>query len=862
MRGCLIGSEITAIAQQGSLLNKEVDIAIGTVSKKLDRTTIGPSEPSAWGGGVPHQTEGSTQLSQNLEMHVDEIVEEDLLAAGQTIRIDPKQEDEVGRAARTLVVSGASNFEAVLGAVHENLLVVGLPTPSEWLAVNGAPHPDLVKLVRKERDSKVYIALGDTEDFETFIQAEKLGKHLTTLGAKTVAFISSNGFELADLLGAIVDKAAYLENMLSGASAGLGRRPKKPTTTATTRDTIAPVVDDEEGLIYRPQDGGKREVLLEASARIQRTYRIYDDFLDPRGESATYMHDLEVVATRDGRRTAREVTSILDEELAQPRRWLNRVPGGTKIVESTATDASKAIAAAIRGFESDLVPEIVVLKRTGYKELENGVIGFAHPAGFATVSGRTQLAKSKLSLKMSAIEIADTAGITTEDERAAAENTLALMEELADPNAWFCLWGPAIHAVAGLGVGAVPVLFGPKGSGKSTIAQAVTGHLTPHFGVDGNTMAAIDHSAKNTAKAGNGLESLFILFDDARKKKGFAGDAQASAVEMVVRPGYAGGSAGYAANVQDRATGLWEIGSPDLSSPMRGIIGEQMPDGDDLASTKERFYPVGIKGNIFRSGNSRKFEELAVNGLATRHLALFIRWVLTQMEDAGSITAWKDAQAKARQKLEDARGDLPVSIRVREVSSVVDHGMQTWFDYLLFTGALTQERRSELGTDCTRIISATALYHGTTNVVSNEVADYEPILNSLRSAVATGQAWIPGWTALNGSVPVVPPTPQSRILGGVVNGRGDNPQFLALLPRDALGVLSTEKAFRDLSERDLLKAFAGQSVTDGGGKLYKTVTLNGLKTKALAIPMTLWTGEVTEADEKATSVRAETPEAA
>ena len=420
-----------------------------------------------------------------------------------------------------------------------------------------------------------------------------------------------------------------------------------------------------------------------------------------------------------------------------------------------------------------------------------------------------------------------------------------------------------MHAVAGLGVGAVPVLFGPKGSGKSTIAQAVTGHLTPHFGVDGNIMAAIDHSAKNTAKAGNGLESLFILFDDARKKRGFAGDAQASAVEMVVRPGYAGGSAGHAANVQDRATGLWEIGSPDLSSPMRGIIGEQMPDGDDLDSTKERFYPVGIRGNIFKSGNSRQFEAHAINGLPPLHLALFIRWVLVQMEEAGSIAAWKEAQSKVRQELEDARSDLPVSIRVREVSSLVEHGMQIWFDYLLSVGALTPERRRELGTEAARIISETARFHGTTNVIPNDVPDYESILNSLRSAVATGQAWIPGWTALNGSVPVAPPIPQSRMLGGIVNGRGDNPQFLALLPRDVLAVLSTEKAFRDLSERDLLKAFAGQSVTDGGGKLYKTVTLNGLRTKALAVPMTLWNGEeAAEADETGATVTAEAPEVA
>lgn len=793
---------------------------------------------------------------------MDELIEEDLLAAGQTIRIDPKQEGEVGKAARTLVVAGASNFEAALDATLENLLVAGVPSPSEWLSVNGAPHPDLAKLVRKELDSRVFIALGDTEDFETFVQAEKLGKYLTLLGAKSVAFIHTDGFELGDLLGTVVDKIAFLENLLASASTGLGRRPKKPNTATVSRESIAPIVDDEEGVIYRPQEDGKREVLLEASARILRTYKVHDDFIDPRGEAATYTHDLEVVTSRDGRRVAREVTSIPDEALAQPRSWLNRVPGGTKIVESTVTDANKAIAAAIRGFESDLVPEIVVLKRTGYKELENGVIGFAHPAGFATVSGRTQLAKSKLSLKMMSIEIADTAGVDAEDERKAAENTLALMEELSDPNAWFCLWGPAMHAVAGLGVGAVPVLFGPKGSGKSTIAQAVTGHLTSHFGIDGSVMAAIDHSAKNTAKAGNGLESLFILFDDARKKKGYAGDAQASAVEMVVRPGYAGGSAGYAANVQDRATGLWEIGSPDLSSPMRGIIGEQMPDGDDLASTKERFYPVGIEGNIFRSGNSRQFEALAVNGLPTLHLALFIRWILTQMEDAGSIAAWKSAQAKTRQKLEDARGDLPVSIRVREVSSVVEHGMQLWYDYMLYTGALTPERRAELGTETARIISETALFHGTTNVISNEAPDYEPILNSLRSAVATGLAWIPGWTALDGSVPVAPPTPQSRMLGGVVNGRGDNPQFLALLPRDVLAVLSTEKAFRDLTERDLLKAFAGQSITDGGGKLFKTATFNGMKTKSLAIPMRLWNGEATEADGTTATVTTEAPKAA
>jgi hypothetical protein len=70
------------------------------------------------------------------------------------------------------------------------------------------------------------------------------------------------------------------------------------------------------------------------------------------------------------------------------------------------------------------------------------------------------------------IRATDPALLSIEEEIAAARNTPAMWEELTDPNVWIGIWGPAIHSVAGLGVGAVPVLHGLKRSGKSTCMYA------------------------------------------------------------------------------------------------------------------------------------------------------------------------------------------------------------------------------------------------------------------------------------------------------------------------------------------------------------------------------------------------------
>jgi len=216
-----------------------------------------------------------------------------------------------------------------------------------------------------------------------------------------------------------------------------------------------------------------------------------------------------------------------------------------------------------------------------------------------------------------------------------------MMNDLTDLNLWIGYWGCGFSSVANLPVGAVPTVTGKKGSGKTVVAFALGSYLAHKYAT--TNMLVIDQSAKNVAKAGDGLHNLWLLADDMRKRGGSqAAVEQAAALEHLIRPGYSGAGAKYSGNSFDKSTQEWARGIPDQSSPAVMIAGEQLPDADGLESSLERLYAVPIaRGvNIFRSGNARLMEELSANGLPSTHLAFFITWIAQQVQDLGSMDAW------------------------------------------------------------------------------------------------------------------------------------------------------------------------------------------------------------------------------
>jgi hypothetical protein len=576
---------------------------------------------------------------------------------------------------------------------------------------------------------------------------------------------------------------------------------------------------------------------MEAAVTLIRTHRVCDDLRDPRQKKAYLVHDLNITVQTPAGLQEYEVTGIHDKDLANPRVYLNRVPHGASIVVSTQIGANGQVAAAIRGHDPALVPELRTLRRTGWAQVD-GVWGFVHPDGFATASGRTDAVSCVIAEAMMDIVIKDTSALPADAELAAAQNALAMMSDLTDLNLWVGYWGCAFSSVANLPVGAVPTVTGKKGSGKTVVAMALGSYLAPKYATA--NMLVIDQSAKNVAKAGDGLHNLWLLADDMRKRGNSVKAAeQADALENLIRPGYAGASAKYAANQFDAATQEWTRGIPDQSSPAVMIAGEQLPDADGLESSLERLYavPIARGANIFRSGNARLMEELSANGRPSTHLAFFIRWIAQQVQELGSMEAWTTKWLATREQIADSRIDLPISTRVRTVAAVPETGLRIWAEYLLSIGALTQDEHDDLIFRVGKVVTATAYLHGTTTVEANDIRDYDAILNSLRAAVATGGAYVQGADADDlepGTLPY-----QVVYLGAEKRSRGGGESFLAMQPRDVLKILGTEARHRGLTEGGLRQAFAEIALTDTG-RNDKKVRINGQVTRALAVPMSIW----------------------
>jgi hypothetical protein len=588
-------------------------------------------------------------------------------------------------------------------------------------------------------------------------------------------------------------------------------------------------------------------VIMEAAVRRVHTWSVIDDLRDPRHLAAEFVHDLEIAVMGESGLRIHQVPAVRDEDLQHPRRYLNRLPHGTAIVVATDAWTGKAIDAAIRGHRADEVTTGSVFKRTGWAEV-SGDWGFLSPSGFMTSGGLTTRAHSQLIDAYDAVRLRDLAGLTDEHERAAARNTLDLANALSRRDIFTGLFGPIIWSIGGHGVGAVPFLAGVNGSGKSTIAQGISAHIASAFSCNGRSMGTVDGSVASVSRMGAGLESFAVFADDSRKRTSRnESDDQAKALDRLIRPGYAGGHARHTVASKNPRTGEWEMGVPDLCSPAVILIGEQIPDAEELDSTRERLYPMVIPpgDNAFVSGNSQDYEALADNGLPSLHIAFFIRWCAAQIEEAG-MDGWKAHWATVRELVIKDLSDLPVSRRVIEVASLVLAGNVLWLAYLSGIGAITREEENAMGNRAFDDVRKTAEVHGTTNVKSTAAPSWVPYLDALRAAVAGNTAYVQNLDPLAAfggdgeSVPAGTDDGHRKLLGIRKDGRGGNGAFIAMQPRDMRAILRTDPKFRDVSDMALRTAFAPVAITDKDHS-FKMTLLNGLKVATIAVPLALFT---------------------
>jgi len=768
------------------------------------------------------------------------------LATAASVLITPEHELLIPHVDTVLIVSGPTGWELAVESEASGLVIAGIQSPGEWISqTNGAPHRGLSALLRRDGKTKVVVALGATEsDPVVFDQAKGLAAHMIRSGAKSVGFVKLGSFTLDIMLISLPqeERMAYLTNCITEAADSLGARPRAVVAPKVAPASIAPTVDTELGRTSVVRSDAPPLVIMEAAARRLRTHSVVDDLRDPRGINAEYTHDLEISVMTAAGCQAYPVPGVRDADLSNPRKWLNRIPQGTSIVLATEPWIGKAIDASVRAHRADEVIESPILKRTGWKQID-GTWGFLTTAGFMTSQGLTNRAHSQLADAYSNISLSDVSDLALADERAAAANTVDIAAELTDPNLWAGMWGPVIWSAAGMGVGAVTFVAGLHGCGKTTMVQGLTAHLSPAYAPSGDPMATVDGSVANIGRLGGGLDGLFMTVDDSRKRTSTHGNEdQEKALERLIRAGYGGGSARHTVSAKNSRTGEWEQGVPDLSSPAIILVGEQIPDAEELDSSRERMYPVVIEPgvNIFRSGNSEVYETLADSGLPAVAFAAFIRWAASRVEEEG-MDAWRARWVACRAAAIALLEDLPVSRRVREVAALVTAGNLVWFEYLRHLDVITVEEQKVLVLDVHHAVRKTALFHGTTNMASSEKPSWEPLLDALRASVAGAQTYV----QIGGVVMVT--DERKKMLGVHRAGRGGNADFLAFQARDAAAILRTDPRYRTITEQAIITAFAPVAIVDSGHK-QKVVRINGLSVKCVAVEWELYAPTAAETE--------------
>lgn len=625
----------------------------------------------------------------------------------------------------------------------------------------------------------------------------------------------------------LVDRPGALATHLSKR----GRPKVAPPAAEKTRGALLPTIDWDGGRILL-KVGDQEDVFMTAAVRVLASYRITDDMnmLDSDGNSTQHelRYDLRVaVGQGHGRREA-SVTHVRDEDLDTPRRWLKRLPHGlgTSVVVAPGLSASAHVANAIRLSAAE-APSYEYYNRTGWLEWEGRWV-YLHAGGAIGASGETRVTKTVFtkSTEYNPISFPEVS-----DAAAALAHSWDLWNLVSNKAAMWALLGTALHSVAGLGIGAVPWVYGRKGTGKTILASIMNAHYSRkwvHL-----PMTKMDRSVAAAARIGVGLHHGFALVDDFRRQTNVRSmEAMMTAAEQLIRRGFEAGAA-HVAMVQDSRTGQWISPPPEQTTPAIAILGEILPGASAVApSTLERLLPVEVtKHHLIEKDDFAAVIHKADSTLPAQALATFIRWVAAGIEVRG-MDAW---QEKWRAKRDEVAKQLEEALgrdhaRSARVGSLALTGAHLWLEVLLEHGVIDHDEHAAATATAFSGIREALAVHADVNL--DEDGPERAIIHALRAAVAQGRV-----LELKGQIPSewkYRPTP-IMVQHTTVAGVG---AAVAILPDLAIQVLGR----RDLNATELARELGAVAIKHGDRPMRQVRwTASDSRVRCVVLPLSEWT---------------------
>ena len=699
--------------------------------------------------------------------------------SGSVLSVNPTMTAE-----RPIVVIVEGTKQMIFAAAYapDDVRVVGIQGCWAWSS-DGQAVAELDELVQGH-DVIIIFDADISSNPNVYDAGASLSETLDIIGAKSVRFALIPGGKsvgLDDFLGRRPvgnRSSAFAEILAKGVPLSKLKKPAKRKVTVDAKDATFDFVSrmlgeicvveyekrDDNGTLARHQEGRpvagevdgrlvrRVETLLYACVTVDTVVATVDDLTV--GSEPTYLFDLGVQIGNDTEAEHHTVQNVPSSDLQSVRRWLDRVGVAGLKVELGRIGQGMAggirIAEAIRADMKTFEPRRRILHPySGWSEFE-GEYWWSDTSGSHGATRKRDDVKAKLEGPLAPLDVLGWFENYSETDLFAALDKLFAVENyLYDSTVWVAGVSALAWALLGGDPAAVFYIVGEKGSGKTSIAGLLSSFLSPRWGIGLMPMASADASAPILRDLARQPHNMMLVVDDVRgRSSSHSQDAQADALEALIRPGYSGGAAGAIVKIKN-AKGEWVLPTPRDNHFFLCVVGEELPEVE-RQSTIERCLvvevdtatslkpagpdtPTGLSGFQYLNQLSRD------NALAPVTSA-FLATTADRIGQAGGLGNWGTHLSKERTKLTTDAVTSRISDatpRVVNVAGTFVSGATMFLEWVRDMGYFDDERKVVIEKHWHDLIIEAANLHATTNL--NPGGEAEVIISSVVDAVASGR---------------------------------------------------------------------------------------------------------------------------
>ncbi len=793
----------------------------------------------------------------------------------QALSVHPSRAHLVGNAKRILLVEGTKQALAASAWAPDDVLVVGMQGCNGW-SHEGSPLPELSLTVLGPAAEVTLAFDGDmATNSDVWLAASRLWEVLELDGASRVSYAPIPGGAKAGLDDFLASRpaesrAAVMAMMLSGAKTKLPRKPaaRKSTPTDSAGSGFSAEVDEEKGEIVRTHRSLEgvmiREVLLPAAVVITHTTAIHDDLNDVAAERVQITHTVQVIVGAEDEADRREwtLTAVPDALLDQPRKLLNRIPGGQGTALAANPDifgVAGMIGAAIRAHAVEDRQFTQAVKRLGWVVDRDGVAVYAHAGGAIGPNGHTSTVEARLGPDLQSVSFPDPASISDAQLREDFTAMVKLFRAFPDPTFAAVGLGQVFGALAGATPRGTIGLIGPKGSGKSEAAKILMSFLSPAFATQ--LPFSINSTPGAVGDAGRGAHHAPYVLDDYHELASPAKNlALHDGLDQAIRVGY--GELRRARLHRNPETGEYEQAPVDHSQPHFIYTGEHSLSAGTSAVERTlnlHFHPT----QALTPAVMQMVPSVTETGALQRVAARFIQWVAKERAGARTGPFFPASANPLPAPLPYDVVSLPdfitklggvVSPRTMEIAARLVLGLELLWWWPVGDPALAslppEVKDVLVGGPAVAKIAKLAIAHTARYLTTGSSTD--DALDLLRVMVETRQAKI-CVTASGKDLSEF--QGDERLLEvarfASVRGEGQEVRVVAIITDVAARALNQFDPARGWTAEKLRTALAPIALPDADGRPERRLKLRASNHRMLCVPMPLWLGEAPDAQASA-----------